>query len=206
MQPNASWKCYLWDKIGNINNLVSGIPINFYIQLPVMLWMLSYFLFHNSFFDSLLLIILYYIAWFNINKEKNKQEKTLAYIISCIKLNYTLIIVHLKILCSSHISELVDKCIGSRIHIIMKNDKEIVGVLLGFDDYVSILSFKKESNWMWLFFSLYVHNICTCFLHYIKNSLFSAATNLQARDTVSFFVCQHFHSNESEGYPNLLYS
>ena len=167
MQPNASWKCYLWDKIGNINNLVSGIPINFYIQLPVMLWMLSYFLFHNSFFDSLLLIILYYIAWFNINKEKNKQEKTLAYIISCIKLNYTLIIVHLKILCSSHISELVDKCIGSRIHIIMKNDKEIVGVLLGFDDYVSILSFKKESNWMWVFFSSYVHYICTCFtLHY----------------------------------------
>ncbi|KAJ8320621.1 hypothetical protein KUTeg_002208 [Tegillarca granosa] len=33
--------------------------------------------------------------------------------------------------------ELVDKCIGSRIHIIMKNDKEIVGVLLGFDDYFS---------------------------------------------------------------------
>ena len=33
----------------------------------------------------------------------------------------------------------MDKCIGSRIHIIMKNDKEIVGVLLGFDDYVSIL-------------------------------------------------------------------
>ena len=40
-------------------------------------------------------------------------------------------------------SELVDKCIGSRIHIIMKNDKEIVGVLLGFDDYVSILSTYK---------------------------------------------------------------
>ena len=37
------------------------------------------------------------------------------------------------------VSELVDKCIGSRIHIIMKNDKEIVGNLLGFDDYVSIL-------------------------------------------------------------------
>ena len=31
--------------------------------------------------------------------------------------------------------ELVDKCIGSRIHIVMKNDKEIVGTLLGFDDY-----------------------------------------------------------------------
>lgn len=36
-------------------------------------------------------------------------------------------------------AELVDKCIGSRIHIIMKSDKEIVGTLLGFDDFVSIL-------------------------------------------------------------------
>ncbi|EDO48918.1 predicted protein [Nematostella vectensis] len=35
--------------------------------------------------------------------------------------------------------ELVDKCIGSRIHIVMKSDKEIVGTLLGFDDFVSIL-------------------------------------------------------------------
>ena len=35
--------------------------------------------------------------------------------------------------------ELVDKCIGSRIHIIMKTDREIVGTLLGFDDFVSIL-------------------------------------------------------------------
>ncbi|UXI22621.1 hypothetical protein NH340_JMT08564 [Sarcoptes scabiei] len=33
--------------------------------------------------------------------------------------------------------ELIDKCIGSKIHIIMKNDKEIVGTLLGFDDFVS---------------------------------------------------------------------
>uniref|UniRef100_A0A671Q6J8 U6 snRNA-associated Sm-like protein LSm5 n=1 Tax=Sinocyclocheilus anshuiensis TaxID=1608454 RepID=A0A671Q6J8_9TELE len=32
--------------------------------------------------------------------------------------------------------ELVDKCIGSRIHIVMKNDKEIVGTLLGFDDFL----------------------------------------------------------------------
>ena len=37
---------------------------------------------------------------------------------------------------------LVDKCIGSRIHIVMKNDKEIVGTLLGFDDFVSILADK----------------------------------------------------------------
>ncbi|KAL1456432.1 U6 snRNA-associated Sm-like protein LSm5 isoform X1 [Diaphorina citri] len=35
--------------------------------------------------------------------------------------------------------ELVDKCIGSRIHIIMKNDKEIVGTLNGFDDFVNML-------------------------------------------------------------------
>ncbi|NXT97887.1 LSM5 protein, partial [Buphagus erythrorhynchus] len=35
--------------------------------------------------------------------------------------------------------ELVDKCIGSRIHIVMKSDKEIVGTLLGFDDFVTIV-------------------------------------------------------------------
>ncbi|TGZ67332.1 hypothetical protein CRM22_004875 [Opisthorchis felineus] len=35
--------------------------------------------------------------------------------------------------------ELVDKCIGSRIHIVMKNDKEMVGTLLGFDSYVNMV-------------------------------------------------------------------
>ena len=35
--------------------------------------------------------------------------------------------------------ELVDKCIGSRIHIIMRSDKEIVGTLLGFDDFVNMV-------------------------------------------------------------------
>jgi len=35
--------------------------------------------------------------------------------------------------------ELVDKCIGSRIHIIMKTDREIVGTLLGFDDFVNMV-------------------------------------------------------------------
>ena len=44
------------------------------------------------------------------------------------------------------VPELVDKCIGSRIHIVMKNDKEIVGTLLGFDDFVSILASKKVST------------------------------------------------------------
>ena len=42
--------------------------------------------------------------------------------------------------CLPLFTELIDKCIGSRIHIVMKSDKEIVGILLGFDDYVSILA------------------------------------------------------------------
>jgi len=33
--------------------------------------------------------------------------------------------------------ELVDKCVGSRIWVIMKNEKEFSGTLIGFDDYVS---------------------------------------------------------------------
>jgi len=35
--------------------------------------------------------------------------------------------------------ELIDKCIGSRIWIIMKGDKEIVGTLRGFDDFVNMV-------------------------------------------------------------------
>jgi len=31
--------------------------------------------------------------------------------------------------------ELLDKCIGNKVWIIMKSDKELVGVLRGFDDY-----------------------------------------------------------------------
>jgi len=50
------------------------------------------------------------------------------------------------------VAEIVDKCIGSKIHIIMKNDKEIVGTLLGFDDFVSIL----DRN---IYFSLYSRQI-----------------------------------------------
>jgi hypothetical protein len=33
--------------------------------------------------------------------------------------------------------ELIDKCIGWQIHVIMKNEREFVGTLMGFDDYVS---------------------------------------------------------------------
>eukprot|EP00053_Salpingoeca_punica_P002051 m.35981 g.35981 ORF g.35981 m.35981 type:complete len:89 (+) comp11360_c0_seq1:63-329(+) len=35
--------------------------------------------------------------------------------------------------------ELIDTCIGSRIHVIMKGDKELVGTLLGFDDFVNMV-------------------------------------------------------------------
>ncbi|NWW95028.1 LSM5 protein, partial [Rhynochetos jubatus] len=42
--------------------------------------------------------------------------------------------------------ELVDKCIGSRIHIVRKSDKEIVGPLLGFDDFVSIREITPEGR------------------------------------------------------------
>ena len=42
--------------------------------------------------------------------------------------------------------ELVDKCIGSRIHVIMKSDKEIVGTLLGFDDYVNMVLEDVKQN------------------------------------------------------------
>ena len=33
--------------------------------------------------------------------------------------------------------ELIDKCIGSRIWVVMKGEKEFAGTLLGFDDFVS---------------------------------------------------------------------
>ncbi|XP_044802618.1 U6 snRNA-associated Sm-like protein LSm5 isoform X2 [Bubalus bubalis] len=43
--------------------------------------------------------------------------------------------------------ELVDKCIGSRIHIVMKSDKEIVGTLLGFDDFVNMVLEDVTEFW-----------------------------------------------------------
>ncbi|KAE9968458.1 hypothetical protein EG327_011048 [Venturia inaequalis] len=35
--------------------------------------------------------------------------------------------------------ELIDKCVGSRIWVIMKGDKEFSGTLMGFDDYVNMV-------------------------------------------------------------------
>ncbi|KAI0446689.1 putative U6 SNRNA-associated SM-LIKE protein LSM5 [Xylaria telfairii] len=35
--------------------------------------------------------------------------------------------------------ELIDKCVGSRIWVVMKGDKEFSGTLMGFDDYVNMV-------------------------------------------------------------------
>ncbi|ORX36903.1 hypothetical protein BD324DRAFT_580310 [Kockovaella imperatae] len=41
--------------------------------------------------------------------------------------------------------ELVDRCIGSKIWVVMKNEREFTGTLRGFDDYVNmVLSDVKE--------------------------------------------------------------
>ena len=34
---------------------------------------------------------------------------------------------------------LIDKCIGSRLWILMKGDKEVVGTLRGFDEFVNMV-------------------------------------------------------------------
>ena len=36
-------------------------------------------------------------------------------------------------------AELIDRCIGSKIWVIMKGDKELVGTLCGFDVYVNMV-------------------------------------------------------------------
>lgn len=36
-------------------------------------------------------------------------------------------------------TELIDRCIGSKIWVIMKGDKELVGILKGFDVYVNMV-------------------------------------------------------------------
>lgn len=38
-----------------------------------------------------------------------------------------------------YLLELIDKCIGSRVWIVMKDGREFVGELCGFDDYVNVV-------------------------------------------------------------------
>lgn len=35
--------------------------------------------------------------------------------------------------------EVIDKCIGQRLWLIMKGDKELVGTLMGFDEYINMV-------------------------------------------------------------------
>jgi hypothetical protein len=44
--------------------------------------------------------------------------------------------------------ELIDRCIGSRIWIVMKGDKELVGTLRGFDDYVNMVLDDVEEQYV----------------------------------------------------------
>lgn len=45
------------------------------------------------------------------------------------------------------LTELIDRCIGSKIWVIMKSDREFTGTLMGFDDFVSEwLSFLRGSR------------------------------------------------------------
>lgn len=71
-----------------------------------------------------------------------------------------------KILIFAIFSELVDKCIGSKIWVLMKNEKEFTGTLLGIDDYVNMVLENVTE--------LYVF---ACPYLYLANSLFSERTS-----------------------------
>jgi len=43
--------------------------------------------------------------------------------------------------------ELVDKCIGSQVWILMREDREVVGTLRGFDDYLSNRVIRFGLGW-----------------------------------------------------------
>ena len=46
----------------------------------------------------------------------------------------------------------IDGCSGKRLRVIMKNDREFVGTLRGFDDYVSLLPFFSLFFFLLFFF------------------------------------------------------
>lgn len=75
----------------------------------------------------------YHILHSELKSQSPQYIIALSCEVTCLKIN------SLNFIFFTYFTELVDKCIGSRIHIIMKNDKEIVGTLLGFDDFVNML-------------------------------------------------------------------
>ena len=60
--------------------------------------------------------------------------------------------------------EVIDQAIGSKIWILLRGQKEVVGVLRGFDDYVSITSSYDDSSSLSItvFLTNYVHLISVC--------------------------------------------
>lgn len=100
-------------------------------------------------------------------------------------------------------SELVDKCIGSRIHIVMKTDKEIVGTLLGFDDFVSILCKEQRRRSCFrhiTFLSVNVFQVC----HFVLISTLCHAHELLKR--LCFFTMFQFLVVFGLHYVSVLYS
>ena len=77
--------------------------------------------------------VLYLVEWFSFKIHKN------FYLFSASL--YTLLNIFTLLNMASKLLplELIDKCIGSRLWIIMKGDKELVGILRGFDDYVNMV-------------------------------------------------------------------
>ena len=53
--------------------------------------------------------------------------------------------------------ELIDKAIGSQIWILLRGTKEVVGILRGFDDYVSYVLWTRES----MIYNMVI-DICAC--------------------------------------------
>ncbi|KAI1975927.1 RNA-binding protein lsm5 [Ophidiomyces ophidiicola] len=55
--------------------------------------------------------------------------------------------------------ELIDKCVGSKIWVVMKGDKEFSGTLLGFDDYVNMVLEDVTELYGWA--TIFTVEFCT---------------------------------------------
>ncbi|KAI1912487.1 RNA-binding protein lsm5 [Ophidiomyces ophidiicola] len=55
--------------------------------------------------------------------------------------------------------ELIDKCVGSKIWVVMKGDKEFSGTLLGFDDYVNMVLEDVTELYRWT--TIFTFELCT---------------------------------------------
>jgi U6 snRNA-associated Sm-like protein LSm5 len=78
----------------------------------------------------------------------------------------------------------VDRCIGSRIHIIMKGDKELVGTLRGFDDYVNMV--LEDVTELCGSKALYGHPLHCCFyaLHGVNSEFLPEGKKITKLDQI----------------------